>query len=106
MQRLDSIFSHFLQKIASDEELALIFLSELWPQIVGEELAKKARPLELRKKELVLGVPSEVWRKQLEGLRQMLRQSVNDFWNFPLIERIQLRIRPNMEGEGGVTQNF
>lgn len=102
MRRLDSVFSDFLHEIASDEELTLIFLNELWPRIVGNELAKKARPVGLRNKELIVGVPGEIWQKQLDSLRQMLRQSVNDFWDLPLVEKIQLRIHPTTEGEGRI----
>jgi len=34
MKSVGSVLSHFLDRIASDEDIALIFLSELWPQIV------------------------------------------------------------------------
>lgn len=93
MQRVGTLLSGFLAQVSADEELSLVFLSELWPQIVGKEVAEKARPVALRKKRLVVRVSSELWKKQLDELRQVLVESINRFWNCPLVETIELRIR-------------
>ena len=92
MKRLDSFFPDFLRSIASNEELTLIFLQELWPQLAGKELAEKTTPVALQNKSLVVTVPSEIWAKQLRELRQMLLRSINGFWDFPLLQSIRLRV--------------
>lgn len=93
MKSINSLLSHFIDRIASDEKVALIFLNELWPQIVGKDLASKSRPLALRDKRLLLAVPSEVWVKELTQLRQMLVHAVNKYWNFHLIEKVDFEVR-------------
>lgn len=95
MQRVSSFFPEILREVAANEELCLIFLKELWPQMVGQELAKRAQPLRLQTKTLTLAVPSDVWKKQLMELRHMLVDSVNRFWNARIIEKIHLEIHPN-----------
>ena len=97
MKSAGSILSHFLDRIASDEKIALIFLNELWPQIVGKDLASKSRPLALKDQELLLAVPSEVWVKELGQLGQMLVHAVNKYWNLRLIEKINFEVRPTDE---------
>ena len=93
MKSVGSVLSHFLDRIASDEEITLIFLSELWPQIVGKDLASKCRPLALRDKRLLLTVPSEIWAKELTQLREMLVDAVNKHWDLSLIEKIDFEVR-------------
>ncbi len=93
MKSVGSVLSHFLDRIASDEEIALIFLSELWPQIVGKDLASKSRPLVLRDKRLLLSVPSQIWAKELTQLREMLVHAVNKHWDLSLIEKIDFEVR-------------
>jgi len=93
MKSVGSALSHFLNRIASDEEIALIFLSELWPQIVGKDLASKSRPLVLRDKRLLLSVPSEIWAKELTQLGEMLVHAVNKHWDLNLIEKIDFEVR-------------
>ena len=92
MQRVDSFFPDFLRSIATNEELTLIFLKELWPQLAGRELAEKTMPVALRKKELVVTVPSEIWAKQLHELGEILVESINDFWEFPLLASIRFSV--------------
>lgn len=92
MKSINTLLSHFIDKIASDEKVALIFLDELWPQMVGEDLASKSRPRALRDKRLLLAVPSEVWVEELTQLRQMLVRAVNEYWNLQLIEKIEFEV--------------
>ncbi len=93
MKSVGSVLSQFLDRIASDEEIALIFLSELWPQIVGKDLASKSRPLALRDKRLILSVPSQIWAKELTQLREMMVHAVNKHWDLRLIEKIDFEVR-------------
>ena len=97
MKSVGSVLPQFLDRIASDEEIALIFLSELWPQIVGKDLASKSRPLALKNQKLLMAVPSEIWVKELTQLRQMLVHAVNKYWNLRLIEKIDFEVRSTDE---------
>lgn len=84
--------SRFLLTITGDEEVAVIFLKELWPHIVGEQLARNSEPRALVNRVLEVRVPSPVWVKQLESLRQMMIESINRFWGVTMVETIRLKV--------------
>ncbi len=89
MDNLSTLLPDVLRRIASDSDIALIFLKELWPQIVGKEMAANSRPQNLRKKRLLVAVPSEVWEKELTGLESIFLNNINNYWRLSLVERIQ-----------------
>lgn len=92
MKNLSTILPEVLQRIASDNDIALIFLKELWPQIVGKEMAANSRPLSLGKKKLLVAVPSEVWRHELTVLAATFLSNINHYWRLPLVERIKFTV--------------
>ncbi len=79
-----------IRSIEADEEVTILFLRELWPQLVGEELACKTKPTLLRKKVLQVRVPSAVWASQLAGLRTIMIGSINRIWGTQVVETIRL----------------
>jgi hypothetical protein len=93
---LESLIScvpeQFLRSIEADQEVVVIFLKELWPHIVGEELALNSEPSVLNEKALEVIVPSAVWASQLSGLRTLMIASINRFWGFQLVETIKLEV--------------
>ncbi|MCZ6485630.1 MAG: DUF721 domain-containing protein [Acidobacteria bacterium] len=94
METLGSVFSDLLRRIASDEETALIFLNELWPQIVGKELAFRSCPVALRDKRLRIAVPSKTWKKELMELHPMMIDAVNKYWHCDLVHTVKFEVRP------------
>ena len=93
MENLGSVFSDLLRRIASDDETALIFLNELWPQVVGKDLALRSRPLALRNKRLRIAVGSKTWKKELMELHQMISHAVNKYWNCDLVHTVEFEVR-------------
>jgi hypothetical protein len=89
VEGISSFLPGLLREIVSNDETILIFLDELWPQIVGNNLSLKCRPVRLTKKRLVIAVSNEVWKDELVGMRQMLIQTINQFWNVHLIEELK-----------------
>jgi predicted nucleic acid-binding Zn ribbon protein len=92
MKQLSPLLADFLRQAAKDEQVALIFLTEFWPRIVGPELASHTCPLRLKKKHLLLGVAGEQWRRELSAVSFTITQSINRFWNTDLVERISLQL--------------
>ena len=92
MESLSTFLPGFLRRIASDNGIALIFLQELWPQIVGKEMAAHSRPLSLGKKTLLISVPSEVWQNELTELTSTLLGNINNYWQLSLVERITFTV--------------
>jgi predicted nucleic acid-binding Zn ribbon protein len=82
----------FLSSIQDDDEVAIVFLKELWVHIVGQELARNSEPANLVDKALEIRVSSPVWAKQLRTLQNLLIRSINRFWGVRLVETIRLDI--------------
>ena len=93
MRPINSLFSGWLQQVTRDDQIALIFLVELWPQIVGEGLADQARPVALDKRVLTLSVPSEAWGNELSDLGRTIVKRVNTFWRHSLIRKVECKVR-------------
>ena len=86
------LFLSWVQEVTRDEEVAVIFLKEFWPQIVGDKLAKSTAPLRLRKRTLEIGVSGREWERVLQGMAQPLMAKVNEFWNRSLVRRLDLQV--------------
>ena len=82
-----SAFLPWLQEAIRDEEVAVIFLKEFWPRIVGDQLAKSTEPLRLRNRTLEIGVSGREWERVLQGMARPLMAKVNEFWNRSLVRR-------------------
>lgn len=94
MNSFQSCIGKFLNSITRDEEVVLVFMRELWPQIVGEELAAKCSPSRLKSNWLVLEVSSEVWKRELANLDRTLVRTINDYWKVRLVDGIDVQIHP------------
>ncbi len=94
MQSLREAFPEFLKQIAHDDSLCLIFLAELWPKLVGEQVSRRTNPVSLRRKRLKVAVSSRSWIRQLEPLTAGMIEGINAYWQIKLIERIDLEFRP------------
>jgi hypothetical protein len=81
-----------LARVMEDPEAALLLLQELWPEMVGTELARFTRPLRWDGRNLVVAVPGEVWVHHLCELEHLFVDRVNGYWHRPLVETIRFEI--------------
>ena len=88
MRVVGPLFLPWLQEAIRDEEVAVIFLKEFWPRIVGDGLAKSTEPLRLRNRTLEIGVSGREWERVLQGMARPLIAKVNDFWSRSLVRRL------------------
>ena len=86
------MFLPWVQEVIRDEEVAVIFLKEFWPRIVGDGLAKSTAPLRLRKRTLEIGVSGREWERVLQGMAQPLMSKVNEFWSRSLVRRLDFQM--------------
>ena len=63
----------------------------VWDKIVGEQIARRARPLRLREGVLEVRVDNAVWMQQLQMLKPKILQKLNDKLPNAHIEDIYLR---------------
>ena len=92
MRVVGPLFLPWVQEVIRDEEVAVIFLKEFWPQIVGEQLAGSTTPLCLRKRTLEIGVSGREWERVLQGMARPLMSKVNEFWNRSLAHRLDFQV--------------
>lgn len=92
MRPIGSGFPALLRTLPRDPRVRLIFIQELWPQIVGRELAQNTYPIGLQAGDLSIRVPERTWARHLKDLSELVVSSVNEFWATPVIERISLQI--------------
>ena len=83
-----------LKSTASRPEVAIVLMREMWPQIVGPELARNSEPVQLNGRTLIVRVVDPVWHAQADALRELMIKVVNDQWGCALVERIQINLRP------------
>ena len=92
MWTVGPFFLPWVQEALRDEEVAVIFLKEFWPRIVGEGLAASTTPLRLRKRTLEIGVSGREWERVLHGMASPLMAKVNEFWNRSLVRRLDVQV--------------
>ena len=92
MRMVGPLFLPWVQEVIRDEEVAVIFLKEFWPQIVGERLAGSTTPLRLRNRTLEIGVSGREWERVLQGMTQPLMAKVNEFWSRSLGRRLDFQV--------------
>lgn len=90
MQHLASYFPEILSKASKDPEATLIFMQQLWPQMAGEELARKCSPHALTGKTLIIRVHDPTWQRELQSppIQRLLLGRIRAFWKQRIIEKI------------------
>jgi len=95
MESLNALLSEFLKSaVRRDSDVSLIFLKELWPEIVGGPVAAQTAPLELRHRRLLVSVSDDTWKEGLSELRQELLRAVNQYCRFPMVRTIDFQVGP------------
>ena len=99
MRTVGSLFMPWLQEVVRDEKVAVIFLREFWPRIVGAPLAATTDPLRLRNRILEIGVPDSEWVGVLRGMTPALISKVNGFWNRSPVRSLDFQVLPTRPGD-------
>jgi predicted nucleic acid-binding Zn ribbon protein len=71
-----------------DAQLDLHLLQQLWPTLVGPELASATKIVSLHHGRVVLNVPDRIWRKQLADMKGRLLGKLNEPWSSAIITEI------------------
>jgi hypothetical protein len=96
VNELSSLLPGFLRQLHFSEELTAELVIALWKNVVGETLAKNARPLRMRDSTLVLTVSSEAWKKELFSLRFEILKRLEKLLGPSIISGLELRVDPWM----------
>ena len=99
MRAVEPLFLPWVQEVIRDEEVAVNFLKEFWPQIVGDRLAGPTALLRLRNQPLEISVSGREWERVLRGMVRPLMAKVNKFWNRSPVRRLDSQVVDHWTGD-------
>ncbi len=67
-------------------------IMKVWDDVVGEEIAQRARPLRLIKGKLYVNVSSSPWMSELVHLKESMRGRINERLGHNTVEDIVFRL--------------
>ena len=85
---LRSLIASFRKSSDWDNQLDLELLQKLWPVLVGSKLAEAMTIVAIQGSRVVVNVPDQIWRKQLNKMRPELLARINEPWPAPWITEI------------------
>jgi predicted nucleic acid-binding Zn ribbon protein len=62
----------------------------LWDEVVGDAIARRAQPVRLRKRTLVIAVSSAPWMQELHMLKRSMIEALNARLPQPLVDELHL----------------
>ena len=75
--RVGSLLEWVCREFNLDTGLKAHKVYEIWGEVVGETIAKKARPDSIRNRVLVVTVSSSPWIQELQFMKEMIRGKLN-----------------------------
>jgi hypothetical protein len=76
IQRIDKVLQKALRKMELDTKLEGYRVWRVWPDIVGDQIAKRAQPERLKNRILFVRVSSSTWIQQLQTMKPMLLERI------------------------------
>jgi predicted nucleic acid-binding Zn ribbon protein len=93
-KHIGNILCDVLNTFRLDPDLELTRLFSLWDDVVGEALAKNARPAGFKGKILLVNVVSSVWIQELQYYREDMIRKLNEALGKELVSDIKFKIGP------------
>lgn len=88
MQSISSALDKFLQRRGLSKELQIAKLWANWSNIIGEELAKMAKPLGKRKETLVIGAVDNVVMQELVYHSEQILEQIEEFLGWKPFDKV------------------
>ena len=89
---LGSVLPNLLKSIRTGSDAQLVEVWELWDDVVGETIAKNARPAAFKGKLLLVEVSSSTWMHQLQFLKTDIIEKINDAFGKEMVDEIKFKI--------------
>ena len=96
---LKGILGQILSSLGRKGEFDGWRMVELWPEIVGPEIARYARAVRFIEGSIIVVIEKDAWRQELEMQREHILRKI---WSFPggtAVRKIVLRAGSNWEKE-------
>ena len=88
MQSISTALDNFLQRKGLNKELQIAKLWANWSDIIGEELAKMAKPLGKRKETLVIGAVDNVVMQELVYHSEQILEQIEEFLGWKPFDKV------------------
>jgi len=72
-----------------------------WRVTTGEQLAHSCQPFRLYRKNLIIAVSDETWKKQMESMSSPLIFRLNSLFGQPLVTLLEFRVDPKHVAKAG-----
>ena len=89
---LGTVLPNLLKSIRTGSDAQLVEVWELWDGVVGETIAKNARPAAFKGKLLLVEVSSSSWMHQLQFLKADIIEKINDAFGKEMVDEIKFKI--------------
>lgn len=89
---LGTVLPNLLKSIRAGSDAQLVEVWELWDDVVGETIAKNARPAAFKGKLLLVEVSSSTWMHQLQFLKADIIEKINDAFGKEMVDEIKFKI--------------
>jgi len=93
-KHIGNILCEVLNTFRLDPDLELTSIFSLWDDVVGEAVAKNARPAGFKGKILLVYVGSSVWIQELQYYRKDMIRNLNEALGKELVADIKFKIGP------------
>ena len=96
-QDVGSLCQHYFKSEKREPMLMLSLLRHEWPEVVGETLAAKTRPLRLAKRVLWIAATDACWAYELQFFKSDLLHSVKNHLGGDAVQDIRFQAVPQGE---------
>ncbi|MBM3215411.1 DUF721 domain-containing protein [Candidatus Poribacteria bacterium] len=107
--RIDAVIERLFAKRGYDRRRRIERVFDVWDEVLGEELAKLARPLSVEDGLLTVTVPDSAAASEVSFSREAILHRINDYLGVPAVDdlrtRVQERSRRPREAPGQVPQS-
>ena len=88
LERMDSVLAEVLDEAGVLDQVARVRVLDLWPEIVGEQVARVTRARSVDGAKLIVEVRSSAWLMELNMLKSDILGRVNEHLSDVPLERI------------------
>ncbi|MCX7959191.1 MAG: DUF721 domain-containing protein [Deltaproteobacteria bacterium] len=75
------------------EGMTLGAILNIWEELVGPEAGKRLKPVELRKKRLLIQVPDSVWLNEIVFKKESIIKKINEYLKTEAVQDIKFYIK-------------
>lgn len=90
-QSMDNLLKEFMKKIPHRTKLQRGMILHVWPEVVGEKIAKVSKNLHFEGNRLVVEVENSAWRHEIHMNRFSIAKKLNDKVDSKVVKEIVVR---------------